>query len=177
MEALTAVKVHTCDFYGAMLWDLGGEEVQKLLNCWTTCVKLAWNVPRGTRSYFVDHLLSGDLSSTKVDIMVRYLKFFKGLLKSPTKEVLIMANLPARDVRTTVGKNLRYLQLESGKDPWITSPDNLRQSLSSQKADAPEDDMWRLRYLAKLLEERGQLYYECKDTLNHSNLIDSLCIN
>ena len=177
MEVLTAVKVYTCDFYGAMLWDLGGEEVQKLLNCWTTCVKLAWNVPRGTHTYFVDHLLSGDLSSAKVDIMVRYLKFFKGLLKSPTKEVLLMANLSARDVRSTVGKNLRYLQLESGQDPWITSPADLRQSLSSQKADAPEDDRWRLRYLAKLLEERGQHYYECKDTLNHSNLIDSLCIN
>ena len=128
-------------------------------------------------TYFVDHLLSGDLSSAKVDIMVRYLKFFNGLLKSPTKEVLLMANLSARDVRTTVGKNLRYLQGESGKDPWITSPDELRQSLFSQKADAPEGDRWRLSYLAKLLEDRGQHYYECKDTLNHSNLIDSLCIN
>ena len=98
-------------------------------------------------------------------------------MKRSTKEVLLKSNLSVRDVRTTVGKNLRYLQLESGKDPWITSPDDLRQSLSSQKADAPEDDRWRLRYLAKLLEERGQLYYDCKDTLNHSNLIDSLCIN
>ena len=54
--------------------------------------------------------------------MVRYLKFFRGLLKSPTREVLIMANIAARDVRSTVGKNLHFIQTESGKDLWtITS--------------------------------------------------------
>ena len=75
------VKVYICDFYGCMLWDLGGDQVQQLLNCWSTCVKLAMNVPRATHTYFVDHLLACDLSSARVDIMVRYLKFFRGLLK------------------------------------------------------------------------------------------------
>ena len=177
MEVLHAVKVYTCDFYGSMLWDLGGDQVQQLLNCWSTCVKLAWNVPRATRTYFVDHLLSGGLSSTRVDIMVRYLKFFRGLLNSPTREVLIMANIAARDVRSIVGKNLNFIQTESGKDPWTISPGALRSALTSQKAEVPQEDSWRLPYLARLLEERGQLYYDCKETKGHSALIDSLCIN
>ena len=81
LEVLKAVKFYTCDFYGSMLWDLGGDQVKQLLNCWSTCVKLAWNVPRATHTYFVDHLLACDLSSARVDIMVRYLKLFKGLVK------------------------------------------------------------------------------------------------
>ena len=81
LEVLKAVKFYTCDFYGSMLWDLGGDPVKQLLNCWSTCVKLAMNVPRATHTYFVDHLLACDLSSARVDIMVRYLKFFRGLLK------------------------------------------------------------------------------------------------
>ena len=81
-------------------------------------MKLAWNVPRATRTYFVDHLLSGGLSSTRVDIMVRYLKFFRGLLKRPTREVLSMSNIAAMYVRSTVGKNLNFFQTESGKDLW-----------------------------------------------------------
>ena len=107
--------------------------------------------------------------------MVRYLKFFRGLLKSPAREVLVMANISARDVRSTVGKNLHFISVESGKDPWNTSPGDLKSVLTSQKAEVPFQDMWRLKYLARLLEERGQLYYECQDTRMHSNLIDSLC--
>ena len=64
--------------------------------------------------------------------MVRYLKFFRGLLKSPTREVLIMANIAARDVRSTVGKNLHFIQTESGKDPWTISPGEGRSATRRQ---------------------------------------------
>ena len=103
VQVLQAVKVYICDFYGAMLWDLESDQVQQLLRCWYTCVKLAWNVPRATHTYFVDNLLSTGLSST----MIRYLQYFRGLLRSPCKEVLLMAKLSARDVRSSVGRNLR----------------------------------------------------------------------
>ena len=84
-----------------------------------------------------------------------------------------MANISARDVRSTVGKNLHFISVESGKDPWNTSPGDLKSVLASQKTEVPLQDKWRLGYLARLREERGQLYYEYRDT----NLIESLCIN
>ena len=174
MAVLQAV---TFDFYGSMLWDQREDQVKQLFNCWSTCVKLAWNVPRATHTYLLDHLLSCDLTSARVDIIVRCLKFFKGLLKSPTREVLVMANISARDVRSTVCKNLLFISQESGKDPWITSPGDLKSVLSSQKTEVPQQDRWRLGYLARLLEERGQLHYECKDITMHSNLIDLLRVN
>ena len=37
------------------------------------------------------------------------------------------------------------------------------------------EDRWRLAYLGKLLEQRGELYHEMKDTEELTELIDSLC--
>ena len=39
----------------------------------------------------------------------------------------------------------------------------------------PDRDMWRIRYLARLLEERGQAHYEGEDVNQLTVLIDSLC--
>ena len=48
-------------------------------------MKLAWQVPRQTHTYFVDHLLSN--GSVRLDILARYIKFVKGLRASPSMAV------------------------------------------------------------------------------------------
>ena len=53
VEILSAFKVYCSSFYGCMLWDLGGERAGQVFNAWTTAIKLAWDVPRGTRTYLV----------------------------------------------------------------------------------------------------------------------------
>ena len=83
-EVLKAVKLYAGSNYGCMLWDLGSDMATQYYNVWTTCVKLAWQVPRATRSYLVDQLLCCDLTSTRMDILARYAKFAKGLLFSPS---------------------------------------------------------------------------------------------
>ena len=98
VEILSAMKVYCCSFYGCMLWDLGGDGANKVFNSWTTGVKLAWNVPRGTRSYLVQQVLDAGITSAKVDILARYGGFFQGLRKSPSYEVTVMAGLAGRDV-------------------------------------------------------------------------------
>ena len=50
-------------------------------------MKLAWQVPRQTHTYFVDHLLSCGLTSIRLDILARYSKFVRGLMASPSMEV------------------------------------------------------------------------------------------
>ena len=46
--------VYVGSHYGSMLWDLGSDMATQYFNAWTTCVKLAWQVPRATHTYFVD---------------------------------------------------------------------------------------------------------------------------
>ena len=49
--------------------------------------------------------------------------------------------------------------------------------LSRNLVDIPDLDRWRVPYLAKLLQERGQANYDCEDHGHLTVLIDSLCTN
>ena len=180
VEILSAMKVYCCSFYGCMLWDLGGDGANKVFNSWTTGVKLAWNVPRGTRSYLVQQVLDAGITSAKVDILARYGGFFQGLRKSPSYEVTVMAGLAGRDVRTTTGGNLSLLRELSGLDPWVFGSCRLKEELiKSDRKEVPVLDQWSVPYLSSLLERRQVLHYQ-GDTEGEkelTDLVDSLCVN
>ena len=77
MEVLRAVKVFAGDLYGGNLWQLRGDMASQVFNAWTTFIKLAWQVPRGTHTYFVDRMLACGISHTRDDILARYVTFLK----------------------------------------------------------------------------------------------------
>ena len=85
---------------------------------WNTCVKLAWDIPRSTHTYLVENLFGINHVSHKKQLLARYVNFFKNLLKSISKEVQVLANIVARDIRSVTGKNLAYIEQETGLDPW-----------------------------------------------------------
>ena len=117
MEVISAMKVYCSSFYGCMLWDLKGEGATKVFNSWNTAVKLAWCVPRSTRTYLLQHVLSAGLPSARVDILARFGNFFRSLRLSPCKEVAVMASIVGRDMRTTTGSNLKLPEESTSLDP------------------------------------------------------------
>ena len=117
VEVLRAVKVFAGDLYGAMLWKLSGDLAKQVYHAWNTCIKLVWQVPRATHTYFVERLLDCGLSHVRTDILARYVKYLTSLRSSPSMEVVVLANLVARDVRTTTGANLHFLGEMTGLDP------------------------------------------------------------
>ena len=180
VEVLSAIKTYCCSFYGSMLWDLGGEGASMVFNSWTTGVKLTWGVPRATRTFLVHQVLGSGFTSARVDILARFAGFFQSLRKSPSKEVVVMACIAGRDVRSNTGKNLRLLEKQSGLDPWAYGSARIKQELINRDiVSVPQQDQWRVSYLAKLLEERQVLHYggDMEGEEQVSGLIDSLCIN
>ena len=175
VEVLRAVKVYIGSHYGSNLWQLDSPMAGQYFSAWRTCVKLAWQVPRASHSYFVDYLLASDLTSVRIDILSRYIKFMAGLHSSPSMEVSVMSRVAAGDVRTTTGLNLRLIKLETGIDPLSSSAPRVKAALVVNRAPIPDSDRWRLRYLAKLLEARGEAHFLGKDTDNLTVLVDSLC--
>ena len=85
-EILRAVKLYAGSHYGSSLWQFDSESAGHYLTSWRTCVKLAWQVPRQTHTYLVDHLLCSDLTSVRSDIFARYIKCVRGLKASPSIE-------------------------------------------------------------------------------------------
>ena len=180
VEIISALKVYCSSYYGCMLWDLGGEKAGQVFNSWTTAIKLAWGIHRGTRSYLVQQVLAPGITSAKVDILARFGGFFRSLRMSPSHEVAVMANLVGRDVRSTTGKNLALLRDSSGLDPWVFGGARLKEELDKNltKGISPQDQ-WRVRYLGSLLEQRQVKHYmgDKDGALQTQELIDSLCVN
>ena len=131
-------------------------------------------MPRATRTYLVQQVLSAGLTTDKVDILARYRNFFHGLRHTPCYEVSFMANMVDRNIRSTTGSNLSLVQEESGLDPWQCSPVELKM----EKVMVPVLDQWRVQYIATLFEQRQELHYvgaeEEEEELRE--LIDNLCI-
>ena len=180
VEVLHALKVYCSSFYGCMLWDLDGEGATQVFNSWTTAVKLTWSVPRATRTYLVQQVLSAGLTSAKVDILARYRNFFHSLRQSPCYEVAVMANIAGRDLRSITGSNLRVVQDNSGLDPWVCSSAQLKMQLRQKElVMVSTQDKWRVQYLCTLLAQRQELHYLGADEekAKVADLIDSLCVN
>ena len=124
----------------------------------------------------MQQVLSSGFPSARTDILSRFVKFFQGLLVAPSHEVRTVALLVARDIRTTTGKNLDLIRQEANMDPWTVKSHAVKKKLTqSETVDVREEDKWRVKYLAKLLEQRQELYYGGYD--HTDNLIKSVCIN
>ena len=177
VEVLRAVKVFAGDLYGGNLWQLRSDKASQVFNAWNTCIKLAWQVPRSTHTYFVDRLLSSGISHVRDDILARYVTFIQSLRKSPSPEVSVLVHLVGRDIRTTTGNNLHLVRDLTGLDPWCCTSKQVKKVLGGRLSVVPEQDMWRLPYLGKLLEQRGELHHQMMDTAELTELIESLCEN
>ena len=175
-----ALKIYCPSFYGSMLWDLSGEGASQVFSAWNTAIKLSWSCPRDTRTYLMQQVLCPGLDSAKTDILARYLKFFRSLRKSTSKEVSMMASLVSRDIRTTTGSNLRLLANASGLCPWQSGQLKFREAVTANElVEVMEVDRWRIPLLDKLLSQRQTMYYtgEEEELTRIDDLINSLCIN
>ena len=124
VEVLRALQVHCTSYFGSMLWDFGDAGATQFFNAWTTTIKLTWNCPRATRTYLVQNVLSCGYISAKCEILARFCKFMQGLPNSPSKEVTILTNLVARDVRSTTGRNLNLVASLTSCDPLVAESNN-----------------------------------------------------
>ena len=151
-EILRAVHVYGGHWYGAMLWDLYGDKANQVYHAWSTCVKLTWDVPRSTHTYLVEDVLAKDFLTVKQQLVGRFIGFFRGLLKSQSPEVQIVANMVGRCALSTTGSNLLKINRETGHDPWVEQSWKIQQSVT--RAEVPIQDAFRVQYLKKLITAR-----------------------
>ena len=130
-----------------------------LQSAWRTCLKLSWKVSRECRNYILEQVLAPHCPPVMQILLARFHTFFLSLLESPSSEVRIIARLAARDLRTSLGSNLRLLKEKSGLDPWIATPATMKRELRQGcQTEIPEKEKWRLPYLEKLLNARLWAY-------------------
>ena len=172
-QIIQAVKTYCCSMHNCMTWPLYSDMANQFYNCWSTCVKLAWDVDRATKTYFVDNLLAGGLPSMRSSVLACYWNFYRSVRYSAGLEIKTLACLAAADVRSTTGSNLSNLTREFGVDP---SEDALRSRkiILERKCEVPAMDRWRIPCLAKYLADRFRKKVGNEDTSEVDDLILSL---
>ena len=174
-QILEAVRTYCCSLYGAMTWSLYTDKARQVFNTWSTCVKLAWGVPRATHNYLVDNLLSAGIPSLRLSILARFCKFFESVKTSNSMEVRLVASLASVGIRTDTGSNLFGIRKEFNLDPKDNHLWLLRSTILGSTSAVPEQDTWRIRCMKNYLEQKYQLDARHEDTSEITGLIDSLC--
>ena len=126
----------------------------QVYNSWGNAFRLTWSVPRATRSYLVEQVLSPGITSVRTDILAKYVGFFRSLRISPSHEVSFMAHLVSRDLRSVTGRNLRMVEDETGLSPWLQTPAKVKQVIASVKEDLPAIEL-ALLGTRKLYQDRS----------------------
>ena len=178
-EQIKAMEKYCLSFYGSATWRLE-ECIDSFSASWKTAIKLAWDVPRACRSYFLGTVLAPSTISVRSSLLSRSHGFFCSLLESPSHEVSTVARICARDLRSNLGSNLSLIQRETGLDPWVSSRLQMKDCLKTHVCSkVPTEDSWRPQFLVKLLSARLESHYggDVEEVSRLTNMINGLVIN
>ena len=155
-HVLKAVRILCCHAYGAFLWRLNADSATSDFKAYNSCVKRVFRLPLNTFTYLVEGHLNFGAPLLRTMVLGRYPTFVQNLKRSSSVEVALMAELVAKDARTTTAC-MAYLTSLTGLDC------------------VPDKESWRLGLLDILLQERGVLEKEGGDTKRVISMISSLC--
>ena len=173
-QLLQAVEVYCSEAYGSMLWNLSSSASEQFFNCWNTCVKIAYGIPRNTFTYLVEGYFGAGLTSLRNQIVSRYPKFYQKLMNSSSKEVRILIRIVRQDPRSVTCKNLRLLRKMSGMDNAEFYCSN-KVKLKLPVKLVPEKEYWRTGLLTSLLTLRVERHSQVQDAKSVDAMITSLC--
>ena len=106
--------------------------------------------------------------------MSRYPGFYRNLLKSPSREVRILARIVSNDPRSSTCANLKYLkEMTKLPQPQFYSAPRVRLALPVQQV--PESEKWRLGLLTSLMKVQREKQSRVEDTKHICGMIESLC--
>ena len=164
-QIIQAVKTYCCSMHNCMTWPLFSDMAKQFYNCWSTCIKLVWDLDRSTKTYFVDNLLAGGLPSMRSSVLACYGKFYQSVRHSPALEIRAIACIASTYVRSTTGANLMNLTREYGNPV-----SKVRQNILDERCLVPDMDRWRMKYLG----ERHTMKVKNEDSTELDALILSL---
>ena len=156
-----------------MLWDFTSERTNQFCKAWNTCVKLAYDLPRNTKTFIVDNYLAINFDSVMKELFSRYVNFVKSLQKSFSYEIRSLFEIIGYNCQSNTGRNLHFIQTQSGLDPYRISSRKIRDLDMGQQI--PVNEMWRIPTLDRLLKSQNTLIDNMESTEEVDAIIDSVC--
>ena len=151
-EKTSAIEKYCTTFYGSNLWRLDSTGVDQLESSWRTSAKLSYDLPRHCHRYVIDNLLAPNIWPIKSSLLSRFHGFSGSLILSESPEVQLVTRLAARDVRSSLGSNLRLIHDMTDLNPWTTSRLVMKEGLREVTiAQTPEEDYWRVGAIQSIM--------------------------
>ena len=174
-QKMKAIQLYCCNAYGAMLWDLNEECIEKYFHAWNIQARMAWKVHRQTHTYLVEDFFCQSFVSLRNQVYGRYQNFVSTLENSPSNEVQFMAKISMKDPKSRLYRNLRFLLDKTDHDCRLVSHIVWKQALPKQLV--PKNDSWRISLLQLFLEVRQNDDYSRLNTTKEQleDMLTSLC--
>ena len=94
------------------------------------------------------------MASLRSQTYVKYTKFVQKLLQSPSKEIRFLSKILINDPRSTIGKNVWFLDNLTNVSMVVTRNFKVKQLIPINPI--PANDQWRIRLLQVLLDARKE---------------------
>ena len=172
-EILKSVRILCCSAYGAVLWRLDSAEASSFFKAYSSCIRRIWRLPLDTFTYLVEGHLSLGLPPLRNMVLSRYSTFYQNLLRSPCREVSVIAEVMSKDARSTTAANLSYVSAITGLNCSTADKMSIKAALPIE--EVPESERWRLGLLDSLLSERDAREKDSKDVKRVISMLGSLC--
>ena len=140
--------IYNSHFTGSQLWGVNSKEMEKLESAYNKSIKLMFGLPFQTHRYFVEHLTG--LPHLRKLLFRRYLTFIAAIEASKKRSLKSLLKLAKTDVRTTTGRNLRYLMIALGKNSVETIREEDIDTMEYHTI--PEDETWRINLVKEIIE-------------------------
>ena len=138
--------VFNSSFYGAPLWDMFDRDFEKVEKSWNVSQRIMLDVPRRTHRYFIEPL-SGTRHLVKA-IGKRFLNFVNCIRESSKDVLRCLLKTIEGDCRSTTGRNLRKLELQSIHSNVVTTFDAPYQAI-------PAGEEWRVTLAKEIVDIKG----------------------
>ena len=140
--------IFNTSMYGCVLWDLFGNEAERLEKTWNISQRIMLGLPRESHRYFIEPV-SGS-THIMFHLYKRFVNFVWCLKKSKKLPLRVLCDEIIHNARSTTGSNIRHLMLRYNGGTFDELRESIRKSpLYKKAADA---DLWKIEAVKDLTE-------------------------
>ena len=143
-------EVYSASFYGSNLWNLFGDDCQRLYRSWNIAIRIACKVPRTTHCYLIEEM-SHCLHPVTM-LCSRFVKFHQTNMKCRKPVIKLLVNLYRDDLRTVYGRNLHAIAGLCDSSVIDICPRVVKAKVRYRKI--PEEERWRVPIMREMLDAK-----------------------
>ena len=142
------LSIYATALYGSTLWQLNSDEHHKLTRSWNIAVKMIWDLPHQTHTYYLEPL--SPVPHLEAVLTGRYIGFIQNLTTTEKPLLKLLFASCSSDLKSLTGQNIQFLCLKYNK---LTLPSLLadKNSIKFTKVNPiTPGKSWRLNLIEEI---------------------------